>query len=146
MCRENGQIRAYGAGLLSSFGELKHSLSDKPELRNFDPDKTAIQPYQDLDYQEIYYVAESFDDAKDKFRCVYCRCRDYNHSHITSIYFSKYVAEKLPRRFDVYFDPFTDQVHVVDSVDKLERLINKLSNNVHTLSSCARKLKKQSLE
>lgn len=55
---------------------------------------------------------------------------------------SKYVAEKLPRRFDVYFDPFTDRVHVVDSVNKLERLINKLSNNVHTLNTCARKLKK----
>lgn len=68
LCRENGQIRAYGAGLLSSFGELKHSLSDKPELRNFEPEKTAIQPYQDLDYQDIYYVAESFDDAKEKFR------------------------------------------------------------------------------
>lgn len=68
LCRENGQIRAYGAGLLSSFGELKHSLSDKPELRAFEPEKTAIQPYQDLDYQEIYYVAESFDDAKEKFR------------------------------------------------------------------------------
>ncbi|KAH9406020.1 hypothetical protein TYRP_014318 [Tyrophagus putrescentiae] len=126
LCRENGQIRAYGAGLLSSFGELKHSLSDKPELRNFEPEKTAIQPYQDLDYQDIYYVAESFDDAKEKFR--------------------KYVAEKLPRRFDVYFDPFTDRVHVVDSVNKLERLISKLSNDVHTLNSCARKLKKHSEE
>ncbi|KAJ6219694.1 hypothetical protein RDWZM_005506 [Blomia tropicalis] len=124
LCRENGKIKAYGAGLLSSFGELQHSLSTKPEHREFDPDKTAVQPYQDLDYQQLYYVAESFDDAKEKFR--------------------KYVAEKLPRRFDVYFDPLTDQIVVIDSVDKLEHLIHKLANNVHCLAGCARKLKKQS--
>lgn len=121
MCRENGQVRAYGAGLLSSYGELEHSLSSKPEHREFDPDKAAIQPYQDLDYQEIYYVAESFEDAKERFR--------------------KYATEKLPRRFEVSYDPFTNQVEVVDSVEKLDRMIKKLSNQVHCLNSCASKLK-----
>lgn len=43
-------------------------MSNKPEHRVFDPEKAAIQPYQDQDYQDVYYVAESFDDAKEKFR------------------------------------------------------------------------------
>ncbi|CAK9254376.1 unnamed protein product, partial [Sphagnum jensenii] len=68
LCKEGKEIKAYGAGLLSSFGELKHSLSNKPELREFEPEKTAVQPYQDIEYQDIYYVAQSFDDAKHKFR------------------------------------------------------------------------------
>jgi tyrosine 3-monooxygenase len=68
ICKEGKEIKAYGAGLLSSFGELKHSLSNKPELRAFEPEKTAVQPYQDIEYQDVYYVAESFDDAKHKFR------------------------------------------------------------------------------
>ncbi len=85
------QVRAYGAGLLSSYGELLHSLSQKynklnylflksavigrvkthfprPELRHFDPASAAVQEYDDQAYQDIYYVAESFEDAMEKFR------------------------------------------------------------------------------
>ena len=70
MCKEDGKIRAYGAGLLSSYGELLHALSDKPECRPFDCESAAVQEYDDQAYQDIYYVAESFEDAMEKFRKV----------------------------------------------------------------------------
>lgn len=70
LCKQEGEVRAYGAGLLSAFGELQHALSDVPERRTFDPVTTSIQPYQDQDYQPIYYVTESFDDMKEKVRFV----------------------------------------------------------------------------
>ena len=71
LCKEDGKLRAYGAGLLSSYGELLHALSDKPECRPFDCESAAVQEYDDQAYQDIYYVAESFEDAMEKFRWVY---------------------------------------------------------------------------
>lgn len=78
LCKEGQEVKAYGAGLLSAYGELLHALSDKCEHRPFEPTTTALQKYQDQEYQPIYYVAESFEDAKEKFRRWVCisLCRE----------------------------------------------------------------------
>lgn len=47
-------------------GELQYCLTGKSEIRNFDPVKTAEQKYPITEFQPVYYVAESFDDAKEK--------------------------------------------------------------------------------
>lgn len=66
LCRQEGKLKAFGAGLLSSFGELQYCLSEKPELREFNPEDTGKQKYPITEYQPVYYVANSFEDAKDK--------------------------------------------------------------------------------
>ena len=45
-------------------------MSGKPELREFEPESTSIQEYQDEDYQPIYFVAQSFEEAKNQLRLV----------------------------------------------------------------------------
>ncbi|KAG8183468.1 hypothetical protein JTE90_002850 [Oedothorax gibbosus] len=120
LCKEDDQVRAYGAGLLSSYGELQHALSDKPEQRVFYPESAAIQPYQDQDYQDVYYVAESFDDAKEKFR--------------------NYVAQHVKRNYEVRYDPFTQSIQVLDSTKKLKMLSDSLHSEVVRLSNAIKKL------
>lgn len=66
LCRQDGKLKAFGAGLLSSFGELQYCLTDRPELREFEPAVTGEQKYPITEYQPVYFVANSFEDAKAK--------------------------------------------------------------------------------
>ncbi|XP_058833544.1 tyrosine 3-monooxygenase isoform X1 [Topomyia yanbarensis] len=120
LCKEKNEVKAYGAGLLSAYGELLHAISDKPEHRPFDPASTAVQPYQDQEYQPIYYVAESFEDAKEKFR--------------------RWVST-MSRPFEVRFNPHTERVEVLDSVDKLETLVSQLNTELLHLTNAIAKLR-----
>ena len=43
-------------------------MSGVPELKPFEAESTAVQEYQDEDYQPIYFVTDSFEDAKTKLR------------------------------------------------------------------------------
>ncbi|KAH3746515.1 hypothetical protein DPMN_180923 [Dreissena polymorpha] len=73
ICKQKGKLKAYGAGILSSYGELAHALSDKPEKRPFDPDKTAVQAYTDEDLQPLYFGIRVSDPApvRGEIRPVY---------------------------------------------------------------------------
>ncbi|OQR81296.1 phenylalanine-4-hydroxylase, henna [Thraustotheca clavata] len=77
VCMQHGEKKAYGAGLLSSFGELEYSCSptrpaggtnDVPEYRPWDPFQACKQKYPITTYQPVYYVAESLHDAKERMR------------------------------------------------------------------------------
>lgn len=47
---------------------MQYCLSDKPILLPLELEKTAIQEYTITEFQPLYYVAESFNDAKEKVR------------------------------------------------------------------------------
>ena len=49
---------------------MQYCLSDKPALQPFEPPKTAVQDYPITQYQPVYFVAESFEDAKARVRSV----------------------------------------------------------------------------
>ncbi|MPC21053.1 Protein henna [Portunus trituberculatus] len=119
MCRQNGELKAYGAGLLSSFGELEYCLSDKPEKRPFDPSKTCIQKYPITEYQPVYYVSESFEDAKQKM-----------------IQF----ASTIPRPFSVRYNPYTQTVEILDSKPQIQSLVREINCHMQVLTDALVKL------
>jgi len=79
LLRERGRLKAYGAGLLSSFGELAYACAPdrpggeaRPELRPWDPAAAASQNFPITAYQPVYFVAQSLQDAKARMG-EYCR-------------------------------------------------------------------------
>uniref|UniRef100_A0A8D0WFH3 phenylalanine 4-monooxygenase n=1 Tax=Sus scrofa TaxID=9823 RepID=A0A8D0WFH3_PIG len=88
LCKQEDSIKAYGAGLLSSFGELQ-----EPRM-----DSKAFQP--------VYYVAESFNDAKEKVRNF---------------------AATIPRPFSVRYDPYTQRIEVLDNTQQLKILADSIN-------------------
>lgn len=56
---EDGELKTYGAGLLSSFGELQEFRN--AEIRAWDPDEMAVTDYDINVYQPVLFAAPSFD-------------------------------------------------------------------------------------
>ncbi|XP_059101383.1 phenylalanine-4-hydroxylase [Peromyscus eremicus] len=120
LCKEGDSIKAYGAGLLSSFGELQYCLSEKPKLLPLELEKTASQEYSVTEFQPIYYVAESFNDAKEKVRAF---------------------AATIPRPFSVRYDPYTQRIEVLDNTQQLKILADSINSEFGILCSALQKIK-----
>jgi phenylalanine-4-hydroxylase len=98
---QGGARKAYGAGLLSSFGELEYACAPyrpaggtdaSPEYRPWEPRAAAVQSYPITTYQPVYYVADSLGDAKARMR--------------------EYCDTAIHRGFNVKYDPATSSVRV----------------------------------
>jgi phenylalanine-4-hydroxylase len=59
LVEQDGLTRAYGAGLLSSFGELERFAS-AADIRPFDPEEAAARPYDPTTYQAVLYRVPDF--------------------------------------------------------------------------------------
>jgi len=73
LLEEDGATRAYGAGLLSSFGELERFTA--AELRPFDPDEAAARPYDPTTYQAVLYRIRDFATLESDVRAWLARRR-----------------------------------------------------------------------
>jgi len=62
LIREEGQLRIYGAGILSSAGETKYSLSKKVKQVPYEVDTVMSTPYRKDEYQKQYFVIERYED------------------------------------------------------------------------------------
>ena len=60
-------MRIYGNGIISSFAETRHSLTDKVEKRPFNLEKIAEQDYDVWHMQQLLFVIDSFEQLEQGF-------------------------------------------------------------------------------
>jgi len=120
LCREGKDLKAYGAGLLSSYGELEYSLSDAPTRLPFDPLQCSLTKYPITEYQPTYFVADSFDSAKDKVR--------------------QFADEHLSRPYAVRHNPLTDAIEILNSKETLTKLIHQVKSSASLLQGAVQSL------
>lgn len=64
LAREDGRLKIYGAGILSSFGESHYSLdSAKPHRLAFDLPRVLRTRYRTDAFQQSYFVIDRFEDV-----------------------------------------------------------------------------------
>lgn len=63
LIRDGGDLKLYGAGIVSSYGETLFALDDpSPHRIAFDLERIMRTQYRIDDYQQNYFVIDSFDD------------------------------------------------------------------------------------
>ncbi|XP_022093997.1 tryptophan 5-hydroxylase 1-like [Acanthaster planci] len=119
LCKQQGKLKVYGAGLLSSSGELQHAMSRKAKTLPFSPVAATKQECRITTYQDAYFVSESFEEAKEMIR-------DY--------------ASTIRRPFSLRYNPYTQSVEILQSADQVNSVIDELKDDLSLLSSILAKV------
>lgn len=80
---EGGELRAYGAGLLSSYGEIEEFRS--AEIRPLDIADMGVHEYDITHYQPILYAAESIDQLMDVVGGFFDECDDESPARFRAV-------------------------------------------------------------
>lgn len=119
LCKQDGELRIYGAGLLSSVAELQHALKHPENIKRFDPEITCKQECIITSYQEAYWYTDSFEEAKEKMR--------------------KY-AETIQRPFGIRYNPYTQSVEVLSNAQKITALVSELRGDLCIVNNALKKI------
>jgi len=120
LVREKDGVKAMGAGILSSFGELEWAAAEspseecrqtggiardypnllKPKILPFEPKDAAVQPYPITTMQPLFFCGDSMADVKEKLSS-YC--------------------DSMERSFHPVYDPFTQTIQPTRHILRQER-------------------------
>ncbi|KAK2147875.1 hypothetical protein LSH36_533g01049 [Paralvinella palmiformis] len=118
LCRDHGQYKVYGAGLLSCVSELKHVLSKDAIIKRFDPATTCDAECRITTFQDAYYYTETFEEAKEQLR-------EYAHS--------------IKRPFELHYDPYTQTVEILDTAKRISKALDDVTQQLATVNNAVRK-------
>ncbi|XP_030650340.1 tryptophan 5-hydroxylase 1b [Chanos chanos] len=121
LCKQEGGLRAYGAGLLSSISELKHALSGRAKTLPFDPKVTCKQECLITTFQDVYFISESFEEAK-------VRMREF--------------AKTIKRPFSVRYNAYTQSVTVLKDMPSISTVVEELRHELDIVGDALYRLNK----
>ncbi|VDM57674.1 unnamed protein product [Angiostrongylus costaricensis] len=108
------KYKVYGAGLLSSAGELQHAVEDSPTILRFDPDRVVQQECLITTFQDAYFYTRNFEEAQLKLRMF---------------------TSSMKRPFVVRYNPYTESVEVLNNKRSMMLTVNSLRSDINLLSS-----------
>lgn len=68
LIREDGEVKAYGSGLISSHGDCANALSERCNRRPFSLDDVFAQDFEIDHFQDVLFVIDSFDQLFEAVR------------------------------------------------------------------------------
>jgi len=68
LIKKSEGMRIYGAGIISSLGEIQHALSNEVEVKKFDPEKIVSTEYDVWHLQPILFALDSFEQLEKGFK------------------------------------------------------------------------------
>ena len=119
LCKQNNELKVYGAGLLSSAAELQHAVSDDAHVLQFDPEATCRATPQITTYQDAYWYTESFEEAKEQMRVF---------------------ALTIKRPFGVRYNPYTGSVEILSNTQKIMDLVSELKGDLCIVTNALTKI------
>ncbi|KAL1456990.1 hypothetical protein WDU94_001670, partial [Cyamophila willieti] len=119
LCKQDGELKVYGAGLLSSVAELKHAVTSTNKIRRFDPAVTVKEECIITAYQNAYYYTDTFEEAKEKMR---------------------EFAGSIQRPFGVRYNPYTLSVEILSNSEKIAALVSELRGDLCIVRNALKKI------
>lgn len=68
LIKQKKGMRIYGAGIVSSLGEVQHALSNEVDVKDFDVEKIIHQDYDVWHLQPILFAVDSFEQLETAFK------------------------------------------------------------------------------
>lgn len=108
------KYKVYGAGLLSSAGELHHAVEGNSQIIRFDPDRVVQQECLISTFQSAYFFTNDFEEAQQKLRTF---------------------TSNMNRPFVVRYNPYTESVEVLNNKRSLMLAVNSLRSDINLLAA-----------
>ncbi|TNN87033.1 Tryptophan 5-hydroxylase 1 [Liparis tanakae] len=101
---------------------LQHALSGNARIMPFDPKVTSKQECIITTFQDVYFVSDSFEEAKVKMR---------------------EFAKTIKRPFTVRYNPYTQSVDVLKDTPSINSVVEELRHELDIVGDALSRLNKQ---